>query len=71
MKPIRLTVLSLCLAFATFRAEAETWPAKPIKAVVPFAAGSLTDIVPRLVFEQLSPVLAGTGAWALRGVSRA
>jgi tripartite-type tricarboxylate transporter receptor subunit TctC len=55
MKPIRLTVLSLCLAFATFRAEAETWPAKPIKAVVPFAAGSLTDIVPRLVFEQLSP----------------
>lgn len=54
MKPIRLTVLSLCLAFATFRAEAETWPAKPLKAIVPFAAGSLTDIVPRLVFEQLS-----------------
>jgi tripartite-type tricarboxylate transporter receptor subunit TctC len=57
MKPIRLTVLSLCLAFVTFGAEAETWPAKPIKAVVPFAAGSLTDIVPRLVFEQLSPQL--------------
>lgn len=54
MKPIRLTVLSLCLALATFGAEAETWPAKPLKAIVPFAAGSLTDIVPRLVFDQLS-----------------
>jgi tripartite-type tricarboxylate transporter receptor subunit TctC len=54
MKPLRLTVLSLCLALATLNAEAQTWPAKPLKAVVPFAAGSLTDIVPRLVFEQLA-----------------
>lgn len=55
MNPIVLTILSLCLPLAAFKAEAQTWPAKPIKAVVPFAAGSLTDIVPRLVFEQLSP----------------
>jgi tripartite-type tricarboxylate transporter receptor subunit TctC len=31
---------------------------KPLRAVVPFAAGSSTDIVPRIVFEQLSQQLA-------------
>ncbi len=54
MKSIPLPVLSLCLVLATLKAEAQTWPAKPLKAVVPFAAGSLIDVVPRLVFEQLS-----------------
>ncbi len=54
MKPSRLTVLLVCLAFAPFNAVAQTWPAKPLKAIVPFAAGSPTDIVPRLVFEQIS-----------------
>ncbi len=38
-------------------AWAETWPAKPIKAVVPFGAGSATDIIPRIVFEQLQAQL--------------
>ena len=32
----------------------QTWPHKPIRAVVPYAAGSTTDIVPRVVFEQLA-----------------
>lgn len=36
---------------------ADTWPAKPIRAVVPFGAGSATDIIPRLVFEQLQTQL--------------
>jgi len=38
-------------------ASADTWPAKPIKAVVPFGAGSATDIIPRIVFEQLQTQL--------------
>jgi tripartite-type tricarboxylate transporter receptor subunit TctC len=29
------------------------WPAKPIRVVVPYAAGSATDLVPRTVFEQV------------------
>lgn len=41
-------------------ASAQTWPAKPIKAVVPFGAGSATDIIPRLVFEQLQTQLGQT-----------
>jgi tripartite-type tricarboxylate transporter receptor subunit TctC len=39
---------------------ADTWPAKPIKAVVPFGAGSATDIIPRIVFEQLQTQLGQT-----------
>jgi tripartite-type tricarboxylate transporter receptor subunit TctC len=30
------------------------WPTKPIRAVVPYAAGSATDLIPRTVFEQVS-----------------
>ncbi len=35
-------------------AWADVWPAKPIRAIIPFGAGSATDIIPRLVFEQLA-----------------
>lgn len=45
------------LGLATFDANAQPWPAKPIKAIVPVAAGSLLDIVPRIVFEQLATQL--------------
>ena len=38
-------------------ALADTWPAKPIKAVVPFGPGSATDIIPRMVFGQLQTQL--------------
>jgi tripartite-type tricarboxylate transporter receptor subunit TctC len=38
-------------------AAAQTWPSKPIHAIVPFAAGSATDVVPRAVLEPLSAQL--------------
>ena len=59
MKAIYLTTLLpvLGLGLATLEAHAETWPSKPIRAIVPFAAGSTTDIVPRIVFDQLSSQL--------------
>jgi tripartite-type tricarboxylate transporter receptor subunit TctC len=38
-------------------AVAQAWPSKPIRAIVAFAAGSATDIVPRVVFEPLSAQL--------------
>lgn len=31
---------------------AQTWPTRTVRIVVPFAAGSATDLVPRAVFEQ-------------------
>jgi tripartite-type tricarboxylate transporter receptor subunit TctC len=55
MNPVhqRLFVI-LVLALATPPLAAQNWPVKPIRAVVPYGAGSTTDIVPRVVFEQLS-----------------
>ena len=38
-------------------AHAQEWPARPIRAIIPFGAGSATDLVPRIVFDQLSPQL--------------
>jgi tripartite-type tricarboxylate transporter receptor subunit TctC len=47
----------LMLALAASNACAQGWPAKPIRAIVPVGAGSSTDIVHRLVLEQLSSQL--------------
>lgn len=44
----------LSLALVALNASAEIWPARPIRAVVPVGAGSSTDIVHRVVLEQLS-----------------
>src|SRR6186997_3301637 len=52
-----LFVVALELAFSATKVEAQNWPMKPLRAVVPVAAGSSTDIVPRVVFEQLSSQL--------------
>lgn len=48
---------ALSIALAAMEAYAQTWPAKPLRAVVPAGAGSTVDIVPRVVFEQLSAQL--------------
>jgi tripartite-type tricarboxylate transporter receptor subunit TctC len=51
----RLLCLAAALsAFASFPAAAQQWPAKPIRAVVGLTAGSAADIVPRIVFEQVT-----------------
>lgn len=58
MKPSGLILLSaLGLGLATLEASAETWPTKPLTAIVPIAAGSVIDTVSRAVFEQLSTQL--------------
>ena len=58
MKPFRLMPASaLTLALFSFDASAQTWPARPLRAIVPVAAGTITDIVPRVVFEPLSAQL--------------
>ena len=54
MKPINLTLSIMALNLLTAGAEAQTWPAKPLKVIVPVAAGSTVDIIPRVIFEQLS-----------------
>jgi len=44
------------LAFAN-SASAQAWPSKPVRIIVPFSAGSATDIIPRTVFEQVGKQL--------------
>ncbi len=49
--------LSLCLVlglFSTGTAHAQAWPQRPVKIVVPYAAGGNTDGIARVVGEKLS-----------------
>ena len=43
-----------CLLFVAATAQAQTWPVKAVRLVVPFAAGGSTDIVGRTVAQKLS-----------------
>lgn len=45
------------LAGVAGRAEAQAYPTRPIRAIVPFAAGSATDIVARAFAETMSKTL--------------
>src|SRR5262245_47799677 len=36
---------------------AQSWPVRPLTAIVPFAAGSASDVMPRVVLEQVSKQL--------------
>jgi tripartite-type tricarboxylate transporter receptor subunit TctC len=56
MKPSRLLLVS-ALTLVSFEADAQAWPTRPLRAIVPFPAGTITDMVPRLVFEQLATQL--------------
>jgi tripartite-type tricarboxylate transporter receptor subunit TctC len=46
-------ILIAAIGVACDPAVAQSWPAKPIRAFIPFAAGSATDIVPRALFDSL------------------
>ncbi|MBI2714946.1 MAG: tripartite tricarboxylate transporter substrate binding protein [Rhizobiales bacterium] len=49
---IALLSMGLCS-----QSSAETWPTKPIRAIVPYSPGSATDIIPRTVFAQVEKQL--------------
>jgi tripartite-type tricarboxylate transporter receptor subunit TctC len=57
MKRVDL-IVSVCVAalvsMSASDASAQSWPTKPIKAFIPFSAGSATDIIPRAVFDRVA-----------------
>ena len=46
-------LIALALALAAFGASAQPYPAKPLRFIVPVAAGGLTDILTRLLATRL------------------
>jgi tripartite-type tricarboxylate transporter receptor subunit TctC len=49
--------ITLAAVVANAGSQADEWPSRPIRAIIPLSPGSAADIVPRIVFEQLSTQL--------------
>ncbi len=46
--------LAILVTIVASGSRAEDWPARAVRVVVPLTPGSAADVVPRLVFEQVS-----------------
>ena len=57
--PYRAALVAFALAALAFvtGSRADEWPSKSIHAIIPLSPGSAADVVPRIVFEQLSAQL--------------
>src|SRR5262249_15608503 len=57
MKQIHLFVgLLLSLVFLSTTSSAQQWPTRPVRFIVPVAAGGGTDVIARLIAEHMSRV---------------
>ena len=57
MQRVHRIFAAIALASLAGMAQAQAWPSKPIKWVVPFAPGGTTDILARTVGEKLAVAL--------------
>jgi tripartite-type tricarboxylate transporter receptor subunit TctC len=58
LQPLWLAAaLMLAPCAASAQSPAQAWPTRSIRVIIPFGAGSATDVIPRIVFDQLSPQL--------------
>lgn len=56
----RSALLALAAAGAAPALRAQSWPANPVRIVVPFAAGTAPDVVARMYGQKLAQELGGT-----------
>lgn len=57
MQALGLSALAAIAWAAATPAQAQAWPSKPIRIVVPYGPGSSPDVIARIVAERLSPRL--------------
>jgi tripartite-type tricarboxylate transporter receptor subunit TctC len=57
---LRALVISMSLAAGTAAAQAQAWPTKTVRVIVPFAPGGTADTLGRLVSQKLSESLKQT-----------
>ncbi len=55
--PIARLLLSACIAFVSLASHAQEYPAKPVRIIVPFAAGGPADIYARFIGQRLQDAL--------------
>ena len=55
--PTARLLLSACIAFFSLASHAQEYPAKPVRIIVPFAAGGPADIYARFIGQRLQDVL--------------
>src|SRR5262245_16429303 len=54
-KRLRLAAgLALALIFSGGTAQAQTYPSRPITVIIPFAGGSASDVVSRILLDKMS-----------------
>jgi tripartite-type tricarboxylate transporter receptor subunit TctC len=51
-----VAVIAACALWSSAHTAAQTYPAKPVRIVVPYAAGGNTDFTARAIAERLTPV---------------
>src|SRR6186713_693964 len=51
------TLFTLLLIFFSVNSSAQGWPNKPIRWVVPYTGGGITDIVTRVVTQRMQAAL--------------
>ena len=54
LKPLATLLIFLAVPHTAW---ADEWPDRPIRVVIPFGAGSATDVIPRIVFDRMSAQL--------------
>ena len=54
LSPVFRLVAVASLITASLAAQAQSWPERPVRLVVPFPAGGATDLVARVIAQRVS-----------------